>query len=99
MKNVYKLVANQNSLWVTWVNRVKLKGRSFWTVNSGNNDSGTWKALLDLRMRVRKHIIHQIGDGKSTYMWHDNWSHFGQLSCYVTEQNLHEVRIDSESKV
>ncbi|GKA77648.1 hypothetical protein Tco_0784185 [Tanacetum coccineum] len=55
------------------VNKVKLKGKSFWEINVEQSDSGTWKFLIDLRRKVRQYIIHEIGDGKGTSMCRWKW--------------------------
>ncbi|GKE35893.1 RNA-directed DNA polymerase, eukaryota, reverse transcriptase zinc-binding domain protein, partial [Tanacetum coccineum] len=48
-KHLWNIIDNKDSLWVKWVNMVKLKGKSIWEVQSENKDSGTWKAILNLR--------------------------------------------------
>ncbi|GKD41501.1 RNA-directed DNA polymerase, eukaryota, reverse transcriptase zinc-binding domain protein, partial [Tanacetum coccineum] len=39
MKNLWKIVVQKQTLWVKWVNRVKLKGRSVWDIDIDVNDS------------------------------------------------------------
>ncbi|GJV91216.1 hypothetical protein Tco_1539029 [Tanacetum coccineum] len=48
-KYVGRIINNKESLWIKWVNVVKLKRKSFWDINEVKNDSCTWKALLELR--------------------------------------------------
>ncbi|GJT28060.1 hypothetical protein Tco_0908335 [Tanacetum coccineum] len=69
MKNIWKIVEQKQTLWVQWVNRVKLKGRSVWDIDIDVNDSWGWKKLIELRDRIKPHIFHNIGNGKSTSVW------------------------------
>ncbi|GJS28519.1 RNA-directed DNA polymerase, eukaryota, reverse transcriptase zinc-binding domain protein [Tanacetum coccineum] len=78
---------------VVWVNLVKLKGKSFWVIEEEPGDSGTWKALLDLRNKIRPYIIHKVGNGKRISMWNDNWSNHGFLKQFVTDRDIHDARI------
>ncbi|GJR98891.1 RNA-directed DNA polymerase, eukaryota, reverse transcriptase zinc-binding domain protein [Tanacetum coccineum] len=53
--------------------------RSIWDVQKDSNDSWSWKALMDIRERIRPHIIHKIGNEKQVSMWYENWSEVGPL--------------------
>ncbi|GJT83822.1 RNA-directed DNA polymerase, eukaryota, reverse transcriptase zinc-binding domain protein [Tanacetum coccineum] len=48
-KHLWNIVDNKESLWVKWVNVIKLKGKSIWEIQCEEKDSGTWKAILNLR--------------------------------------------------
>ncbi|GKD79270.1 RNA-directed DNA polymerase, eukaryota, reverse transcriptase zinc-binding domain protein [Tanacetum coccineum] len=65
------IAANKNTLWVKWVNVVKLKGRSIWEIKKENNDSWIWKTLLDLRGRIKRHVMKVLGNGKKSNVWED----------------------------
>ncbi|XP_024171665.1 uncharacterized protein LOC112177615 [Rosa chinensis] len=41
--------------------------------------SWNWRKLLKIRDHIRPLIKHNIGDGKSTYIWHDHWHSLGPL--------------------
>nr|GEX02507.1 hypothetical protein [Tanacetum cinerariifolium] len=71
-KHIYNIVSKKDSLWVKWVNLVKLKEKRFWEINEEKTDSCTWRTLLDLRERVRPFIWYRIGNGRNTSMWNDN---------------------------
>ncbi|GJV58010.1 RNA-directed DNA polymerase, eukaryota, reverse transcriptase zinc-binding domain protein [Tanacetum coccineum] len=81
------------------VNKVKLKGKSFWEINVEQSDSGTWKFLIDLRRKVRQYIIHEIGDGRGTSMWYDNWHDIGPLSNFIDNRCLYDARLENDCKV
>ncbi|GJY92618.1 RNA-directed DNA polymerase, eukaryota, reverse transcriptase zinc-binding domain protein [Tanacetum coccineum] len=92
-KHIWKIFDNKEGLWVKWVNLVKLKGKSFWVIEEEPGDSDTWKALLDLRNKIRPYIIHKVGNGKRISMWNDNWSNQGFLKQFVTDRDIHDARI------
>ena len=51
-----------------------LKGRCLWTVKSPN---GVHLKLRDLAMSFVKF---EVWDGKTVFLWHDNWHPIGTLS-------------------
>ncbi|GJR06650.1 RNA-directed DNA polymerase, eukaryota, reverse transcriptase zinc-binding domain protein [Tanacetum coccineum] len=73
VSHIWKIIDRRNSLWVKWVDIVKLKGGSFWEAESGSNDSWGWKQLLEIRDKIKPFIRFKIGDGKRISMWYDNW--------------------------
>ena len=81
------------------MNLVKLKGKSIWEVIEESSDSGTWKAILSLRNKIRKHIWHELGDGKNTNVWHDTWNEKGPISELVTFKNRYEARMSEQLTV
>ncbi|GJV53840.1 RNA-directed DNA polymerase, eukaryota, reverse transcriptase zinc-binding domain protein, partial [Tanacetum coccineum] len=99
IKHIWKLVSNQEGLWVKWVNRVKLKREKFLEVSTDYNDSGTWKALLDMRDKVRPYIVNDLGDGFETSMWHDNWNVVGPLSKVINSRCLYDARLSNACTV
>ncbi|GKB57297.1 hypothetical protein Tco_0913483 [Tanacetum coccineum] len=98
-KGKAKIAWYVNSLWVKWVNRVKLKGKSFWEANVKCNDSRTWKALLELRVNIRPHIFHDIDNVSSTSMWQDTWHSIGPLSSFVNSRSLYDARLSNSCNV
>ncbi|GKB86639.1 auxin efflux carrier [Tanacetum coccineum] len=99
IKHIWKLVSNQEGLWVKWVNRVKLKGKSLWEVSAEYNDSGTWKALFDMRDKVRPYIVNVLGDDSKTSMWRDNWNVVGPLSKVINSRSLYDARLSNACTV
>ncbi|GJU01943.1 RNA-directed DNA polymerase, eukaryota, reverse transcriptase zinc-binding domain protein [Tanacetum coccineum] len=98
-KQIWKIIAKKEGLWVKWVNLVKLKGKSFWEIKEEGGDSGTLKALLKLRNKIRPHIVHVIGNGKNVSMWNDNWSDIGYLKQFMTSKDVHDARINEDCSV
>ncbi|GKD99509.1 hypothetical protein Tco_1387493, partial [Tanacetum coccineum] len=66
MKNIWKIVVQAQTLWVQWVNRVKLKRRSVWDIDIDTNDSWGWKKLMELRSKMKPHVFHKIRNGETT---------------------------------
>ncbi|GJX34584.1 RNA-directed DNA polymerase, eukaryota, reverse transcriptase zinc-binding domain protein [Tanacetum coccineum] len=98
-KHLWNIIIKKESLWVKWVNVVKLKGKSIWEVQCENNDSGTWKAILNLREKIRENVWNKIGDGKSTNMWFDRWCVEGPLCDVIPFRKRYEARLDEKTKV
>lgn len=84
IKNLWNIAANKKTLWVKWVNVVKLKGMSVWNIQKDQQDSWMWKNLLDLRDKVKQNICKKLGNGKSTNAWYDLWSNVGRISDIVS---------------
>ncbi|GJW79885.1 RNA-directed DNA polymerase, eukaryota, reverse transcriptase zinc-binding domain protein [Tanacetum coccineum] len=49
LRQLWKIIEGKESLWVKWVNIVKLKQYSLWEVSLNANDSWGWKNMMDLR--------------------------------------------------
>ncbi|GJW50193.1 RNA-directed DNA polymerase, eukaryota, reverse transcriptase zinc-binding domain protein [Tanacetum coccineum] len=56
------------------------------------NDSWGWKKLMELRDRIKPHIFHNIGNGKSTSVWYDKWHQLGPLSNIITRREIYDAR-------
>ncbi|GJW83004.1 hypothetical protein Tco_0156149 [Tanacetum coccineum] len=70
-KHLWNVSSKKESLWVKWVNVIKLKGKRIWEVDIEDNDSRTWKAMLNLRSKIRDSVWKKIGDGKNTNVWYE----------------------------
>jgi len=70
---------SSRSAWVNWVKVYLLKGRPLWDINTPSNCSWTWRKILQLRDTIRPFIFSDIGDGKNTSLWFDNWHPMGPL--------------------
>ena len=99
ISQVWKIIANKESLWVKWVNTVKLKGNSIWEIEYNNSDSWGWKQLLLIRDKIRPYVKYSIGNGKNVFMWYDNWCHLGPIINIVQHSALYEARMGDNDKV
>ncbi|GKF40585.1 hypothetical protein Tco_0123927 [Tanacetum coccineum] len=82
------LLLKEDSLWVRWINVIKLKGRSVWEIDKQLNDSRMWKSLLDLKDATRKHMQYKIGNGKKISMWHDRWSMMPAIDSFLSRRDI-----------
>nr|GEY22959.1 hypothetical protein [Tanacetum cinerariifolium] len=87
------------SLWVNWVNLVKLKGKSVWEINVDVSNSGTWKAIVNLRSKIRNNVWKEIGDGKKTNVWYDKWNYIGLLNEFIPFKKRYEARLSEQMDV
>ncbi|GKB04035.1 RNA-directed DNA polymerase, eukaryota, reverse transcriptase zinc-binding domain protein [Tanacetum coccineum] len=96
MKNLWNIISEKNSLWVKWVNVVKLKGRNIW---ADCNDSWMWKNLLSLREKCRGNIYRIIRNGTSTSVSYDKWCDVYPLNTIVNARNIYNERLSDNLKV
>ncbi|GJU22274.1 RNA-directed DNA polymerase, eukaryota, reverse transcriptase zinc-binding domain protein [Tanacetum coccineum] len=82
-KHLWNVITQKDSLWVKWVNVAKLKGKSIWEVEINDNDSGTWKAILNLRSKIRDSVWKKLGDGQNTNMWFETGVNKEGVNDYV----------------
>ena len=79
LKLIWRLFTQHTSLWVCWVKFYLLKGSSFWDVRDTQKGSWMWRKLLKLRAVAYDFLRFEVGDGRSTYFWFDNWLNRGRL--------------------
>ena len=49
IKHLWNVASRKESLWVKWINVIKLKNMSVWDITIDPKDSWGWKCLLNLR--------------------------------------------------
>ncbi|GJX12930.1 hypothetical protein Tco_0204688 [Tanacetum coccineum] len=96
---LWKLIERKESLWVKWVNTIKLKNTSIWVTESTNSDSWGWKNMLLIRDKIKPFVSYKIGDGKDTSIWHDKGCNIGPLDRFITKRDLHNARLVDNAKV
>ncbi|GJZ69312.1 RNA-directed DNA polymerase, eukaryota, reverse transcriptase zinc-binding domain protein [Tanacetum coccineum] len=79
--------------------KVKLKGRGVWEIDVEANDSWTWKNLLNLKSKARRHIKHTIGNGENTLIWFDKWCESGPLCQIITNIDIYDGRFNLKASV
>ncbi|GKE79138.1 RNA-directed DNA polymerase, eukaryota, reverse transcriptase zinc-binding domain protein, partial [Tanacetum coccineum] len=84
--HLWKIIEDKESLWVKWVNVVKLKGRSIWEIEDCQNDSWGWKQLLGIRDLIKSHVKYKVGNGSKVFMWYDNWSNLGPFEKIIPKK-------------
>ena len=76
---IWRLLTNSGSLWVAWTKAYLLKTHSFWDTNGNHAGSWIWRKLLKLRDQAAPFMKSEIGNGKGTLFWYDNWLPVGRL--------------------
>lgn len=72
-KLLWKIIANEDCLWVKWVKTAYLKGKSIWAVEAKDDHPWSWKKLLTMRESFKEHIQYIVGDGRQLSLFYDNW--------------------------
>ena len=98
-KHIWNIAFKKDTLCGKWVNTVKLRSSSIWFVQKDITDSWGWKNLLDIRDLIIGHIRYDIGNGRDTFMWFDNWSGLGPLINNITFRDLYNARLNKDSSV
>lgn len=79
LKLIWRLL-NGKSLWSKWIKENLMKKKSFWEVNvKSQNGSWMWRKLLKLREIAKGFYRKEVGNGRHTSFWFDNWSEIGVL--------------------
>ena len=89
VKQLWHVASKKDSLWVKWVNIVKLKSISISAMNEDASDSWSWKNIL----KVKDYCVMNIGDGCNASAWFDNWSQVGALHTIITNRHLYNARM------
>ncbi|GJR73274.1 RNA-directed DNA polymerase, eukaryota, reverse transcriptase zinc-binding domain protein [Tanacetum coccineum] len=92
-KHLWNVAVKNDTLWVKWIYKERLKGKSVWEVNCDSNCTMGWKSILSLRDKIRKHIIWKIGNGKSINVWQDNWCSVSPLSDFIGTRDIYDARL------
>lgn len=79
MRHLWAICMKADTLWIKWIHTFILRNQSVWRVKIPQEASWTVRKLLKLRDEIQPWIKYIIGDGKSTYLWVDNWHNLGLL--------------------
>ncbi|GJU26824.1 RNA-directed DNA polymerase, eukaryota, reverse transcriptase zinc-binding domain protein [Tanacetum coccineum] len=93
IRQFWKIIENNESLWAKWVNLVKLKKKSIWNVQIDKSDSWGWKTMLKIRDEIKNHVWYKIGNGKSISVFYDRWCSIGPLSEMISRRNIYNERL------
>lgn len=74
---VSSIVCKQRSLWVDWVYAYRLKHVNFWECSEVSDCFWSWSKLLQIRPSIRHYFWHNLGNGRNTSAWYDNWCEGG----------------------
>ncbi|GKF08675.1 hypothetical protein Tco_0042899 [Tanacetum coccineum] len=90
-KHLWNVAARKESLWVKWVNVIKLKGRSVSDVTIQKDDSWGWKSIFELRDMVGEHMRYIIKNGTTMNIWHDKWCSEESISKTISKKDIYYV--------
>ncbi|XP_024965156.1 uncharacterized protein LOC112505488, partial [Cynara cardunculus var. scolymus] len=98
-KYIWDIVRHRGSLWVCWIYCQNLRSSHFWTVRKNSTWSWVFRNLLDLRVQLRRFLFSQIGDGRNTNAWEDNWLNCGHLSAFISYRFIHSCVFSTTTTV
>ncbi|GJZ15925.1 hypothetical protein Tco_0551602 [Tanacetum coccineum] len=96
---IWKIIENKESLWVKWVNTVKLKNKSFWEIDGNSTDSWGWKNMLKIRDKIKPYVFYEVGNGNSISAWYDKWCDQGPLNRFITNRDIYDARLKNDAKL
>ncbi|GJS68035.1 RNA-directed DNA polymerase, eukaryota, reverse transcriptase zinc-binding domain protein [Tanacetum coccineum] len=96
---IWKIIENKESIWVKWVNTVKLKGKGFWEVDPDVSDSWGWKSMLELRNKMKLSATDKIRNVNKISPWHDKWYNIGPISKIIPKRLMFEARFKGNETV
>ncbi|GJS52904.1 RNA-directed DNA polymerase, eukaryota, reverse transcriptase zinc-binding domain protein [Tanacetum coccineum] len=99
VSQLWKIIDRKESLWVKWVNTVKLKSTSIGEIESSNSDSWGWKNMFLIRDKIKPFVRYRIRNGRDTSMWHDKWYNIGPLDRFISNRDVYNARLDNEARV
>ena len=76
---IWSLITNSGSLWVAWTRTNLLHNQCFWDVKDTQAGCWIWRKLFKLRHQAAMFLKFEIGNGKDTLFWFDNWLNMGKL--------------------
>ncbi|KAF8725914.1 hypothetical protein HU200_020482 [Digitaria exilis] len=72
MKHIHKLFAGDSNPWADWI-------RFWYDGGQAGGDTPCWRDIKKLIPEYRTIMAVALGDGDSTFFWHDTWSEAGIL--------------------
>ncbi|PWA70878.1 reverse transcriptase zinc-binding domain-containing protein [Artemisia annua] len=74
--------------------------KNLWNIADGKETLWVkWANLLELMAKVRYNIVKNIGNGKKTNMWYDQWSRFGVLKDTISTRSIHNAKLSESMSV
>lgn len=99
LKLVWRMLSGI-SLWGKWIKGNLLKKKSFWEVKSSSQaGSWMWRKMLKLRDVAKMFYRKEIGNGRHTSFWFDNWSECGVIFEKLGDRGIIELGIRREATV
>lgn len=99
LKLIWRFLSG-DSLWGRWIRVNLLKGRNFWEVISKMKvGSWMWHKMLKLRDVAKLFFKKEVGNGRHTSFWYDNWSNKGVLSDLLGARGIIDLGVCKDATV
>ncbi|GAA0170130.1 reverse transcriptase [Lithospermum erythrorhizon] len=73
ISKLWNICSKKDTIWVKWVNTVRLEGKSIWAYKKASKDSWVWKYIWKHREWLYQFVEIKSRDGKDTLIWSDPW--------------------------
>ncbi|GKE20061.1 putative RNA-directed DNA polymerase, partial [Tanacetum coccineum] len=97
--HIWNILSSKESLWVRWIHKYKLRGRTFWDIPVKNEMSWGWRKLLQLRDVMPPFFWVTLGNGMSTSIWYDKWCMAAPLCNYLSHRDISREGFNLTTKV
>ncbi|GKB24652.1 RNA-directed DNA polymerase, eukaryota, reverse transcriptase zinc-binding domain protein [Tanacetum coccineum] len=81
---------------ISWDQVCMPKSQGGWQVKDGVNTSCGWKQLLSLRDKIRDHVFKKVGNGKTTFLWHEKW--YDKASTMTATQEIPSIQLNDNEE-
>lgn len=99
LKLIWRMLSGV-SLWGKWLQYDLLKGKSFWEVKTTmQKGSWMWHKMLKLRDLAKSFYKKELGNGRSTLFWFDNWSGKGILVDILGARGIIDMGVGKNDTV
>lgn len=99
LRLIWLLLDHNGSLWADWHHHHHLRNSSFWNVVASPSDPWTWKMLLSLRPLAEQFVKNRVGNGLTSFFWHDSWTSLGPLLKRIGDVGSRPLRIPLNARV
>ncbi|GAA0151837.1 reverse transcriptase [Lithospermum erythrorhizon] len=98
-KLLWNIASMKQTLWVQWVQNVRLKGVSVWAYKRRGRDPWYWCKILKVRPLVRQKLQVSVGNGDNVLFWYDPWCALGPVWDYLDETERASLQIPLGAKL
>lgn len=99
LKHLWALCKKADSLWVKWVHTYIIKNQSLWHMDTPRDSSWTIRKIFGMRSLGQPLIQYRVGNGKSTFLWFDNWHPLGPFYKRLGEEVVYNLGASLNAKV